>query len=192
MTREIFVQLLVATLTRPREAAETVLANRPAPDVVWTGLALVTVLGALASVLTQLGGAVVPLPEGAVVVGPLAYAAILGLTLLLTAWALNLAGRIFDGEGRFEEALTLIVWLETVALTVRVVADLLLFVAPPISMAVGLVGLFALFWALINFIRVLHRFAGIGRALLTLLVAMLGLGIALTIVMAFLGVGTGV
>ena len=189
MTRDAFLRLIGTTLLQPREAGETVLALRPTREVVWTGLALVTVLGALSGVITQLGAGTVPMPDGAIVVGPMAYAAILGLSLLLTAWALNAAGRAFGGEGRFDEALALIVWLEIVALAVRLVSDLLLFIAPPISVAVGLVGLLALLWALVNFVRVLHRFPGLGKAVLTLVVAMIGLGIGLSILMGFVGVG---
>ena len=57
------------------------------------------------------------------------------------------------------------------------------------SPSVGLAGLFVLLWCLLNFTRELHGFAGLGRAAVTLILAVLGLGIGLSLILALIGVG---
>lgn len=148
---------------------------------------LVSALGALLVGLVGGGGMTLPMGESEVVVSPLGYALALVVSLLVSALAIALAGRSLGGTGTFDQALSVIVWVEVVALVVRVIQLLVVLILPLAAPVVGLLGLAVLLWTLINFVRVLHGFDGFGRAVLTLLLGGLGVGIAFSLVIAALG-----
>ena len=185
-------RLAQLTLSQPARAAQAVMALNVPRDALWLCLALVTVAGVLISALGQ--GPVMTMPIGAggtVVVGPFGYALILGASLVLTIFALHYTGGMLGGTGRFDDALALIAWLEAVAVAVRFVADLAALLSLTLATVVSLAGLGLLLWALLNFINELHRFDSIGRSLLTLFLAMVGIAVGLSLILSIIGVGSG-
>ncbi|GGL65344.1 YIP1 family protein [Wenxinia marina] len=183
-------RLLRLSLLDPAAAARAVLALRLPTGALWSGLGAVTCLGVLVAALAE--GAVIELALGSgtvLVLSPFAYAVLLASSLVVTVFAVTWTGRMLGGQGDLEGALALVVWLEAVAIAVRLAQILTVLVLPPLALFVGLAGLFVLLWCLLNFTRELHGFDGLGRAAVTLILAVLGLGIGLSLILALIGVG---
>lgn len=177
----------------PQAAASRLIALRLPRGTVLEGAALVSVLGALLVGGASGGDLTLPMGEaGEVRVSPLAYAVVLMASLLLSAAAVHLGGRALGGRGTFDQALTVMVWIDVVALAVQVVQLLAILVLPVAAPLLGLAGIALLFWCLLNFVRVLHGFAGFGRTILALLVGGLGLGLGLAVLLGLAGGGADV
>ncbi len=145
---------------------------------------LVSVLDAL--LVGTLGGGSFALPmlDGSMrPVGPLTHATLLTALLVLSAGALQVAGQVLGGRGRLTEALLVVGWLEVISLAVPVVQVVVHLLLPPLAGLVGLAGIAVLLWCLLHFVRVLHGFDGFGRTVGTLLLAMIGIGIGLSMIL---------
>ena len=176
--------LIRDSVATPQAMAERLLRLRLPLGRVLEAVALVSVLDAL--LVGTLGGGsfAVPMMDGsALTVGPLAYAALLAASLVLSAAAVQVAGQMLGGRGRLTESLLVIAWLEVVALADRLVQVLVLLLLPPLAGVVGLAGLAVLLWCLVHFVRVLHGFPGFGRTVGTLLLALLGIVIGLSMIL---------
>lgn len=184
-----FLHLLRDSVAEPGEFADRLLAVRPRNGVVLEAAVLVTALDAL--VLGALGGGatMLPTPAGEVALSPFEHAGVLLASLLLSAAAIQVGGRLLKGRGRYPEALVLVVWLEVVALAVQLATVLAALVLPPLGALLGLLGFAVLLWCLLHFIRALHGFAGLGRAAGALLLGGLVMVLGTSILLALLGVG---
>ncbi|SHJ16810.1 Yip1 family protein [Wenxinia saemankumensis] len=179
------------SLTDPRRAAAAILALRLPRPVLVEALILVTALGTLAALLGSAEMQIVlPLGEtGALVFSPFLYALLLGSALTVTALAIDLVGRMMGGAGKFADALALVVWIEVLALVVRLAQMAAFLLSSLVGAIVSIAGLGLLLWCLINFVRVLHGFDGPGRAAAVLILSFLGIGFGLSLILALIGVG---
>jgi hypothetical protein len=185
------MRLLALTVRDPVEAARLLLSLHLSRGVLWQALALVTIVSVLVVALSP-----GPMPDAATAEGtdalflsPFAYATILGASLVMLVFALHFTGAALGGSGSFAGTLTLVIWLEVLATAVRVVQVVTLLVAPVAAGIVSIAGLVLLFWTLVNFIRVLHGFDTLGRAILTLLLAIAGMSVGLMLILGLIGVG---
>jgi hypothetical protein len=185
------MRLLALTVRDPAEAARMLLSLHLSRGVLWQALALVTIVSVLVVALSP-----GPMPDAATAEGtdalflsPFAYATILGASLVILVFALHFTGAALGGTGSFAGTLTLVTWLEVLATAVRVVQVVTLLVAPVAAGIVSIAGLVLLFWTLVNFIRVLHGFDTLGRAILTLLLAIAGMSVGLMLILGLIGVG---
>lgn len=180
--------LVRQSLTNPRDTALRLLAAEPPAAVGLQGVVLVTALGGLLVGVLSGGRLELPMGQGVVALSPLAYAAVLLLTLALGSVALASAGRALGGTGTVAGALALVAWLQGIDLALQVVGITAAILVPPLAPLVALGGLAALLWCLLGFVQALHGF-GPGRALGTILLAALGLGVTLAALLGFLGLG---
>ncbi len=184
------LRLLGLTVRAPAEAARLLLSLHLSRGVLWQALGLVTILSVLVVALSpgpmpDAGAAGGPEP---VYLSPFAYATISarrGHACLCTAFHRSALG----GTGSFPGTLTLVVWLEVLATAIRVVQVVALLMAPVLAGIVSVAGVALLFWTLVNFIKVLHGFDTLGRAVLTLLLAIAGLSVGLMLILGLIGVG---
>lgn len=182
--------MLRDSVAEPQEAADRLLALRPATAVVVQAAVLVSVLDALILGVLGDGALVMPTPlGGGALVPPLGQAAILLVSLFLSAAALQVGGRLLGGTGRFEEALLLVVWLEVMSMGVQAVTLLAALILPPLAGLLGLLGLAILLWCLVHFTRALHGFPGFGRPVATLLLGAVVVVVGLSAILALLGFG---
>lgn len=180
--------LLRLSLRAPADAATRLLGGLPGPAAIWQALVLVICVSVVLTALIQ--GAMPMMPihaEGAFGLSPFGYAGLLGASLVLLAAGVTATGRILGGAGRFGPALALIVWLEVLAMALRLVQGVLILVLPPLAGLVGLAGLVWLFWCLARFVQVLHGFRGVGRATVALFLAFIAIGTALALLLALTG-----
>lgn len=185
MTPTELPMLARLTVTDPAGAAKQLLAQGYGREVVWTAFALVIVANTLLVTITFLGAS----NEGlqGLFASPVTFLPMLALSLVLVAGSVTLVGLLFGGKGRFEDILLLIVWLQAL----RVLVQMGLLVLTPISgvlsslaaMAVSILGL----WILVNFIYVAHQLDALWRAAVVFILGIIGMGIALSILLSFLG-----
>ncbi|PHP29594.1 YIP1 family protein [Limimaricola cinnabarinus] len=180
--------LLRLSLRAPGDAAARLLVTFPGAAATWQALALVTCISVVLTALLQ--GAmpmVAASPDMGFGLTPFAYAGLLGVSLVLLAGGVTATGRLLGGEGRFAPALALVVWLEVLAMALRLVQGVLILVLPPLAGLVGLAGLVWLFWCLVRFIQTLHGFGGPGRSIVVLVLAFIAIGTGLALVLALTG-----
>ncbi|SDE15847.1 YIP1 family protein [Limimaricola pyoseonensis] len=191
----LVADLLRLSLRAPREAGQRVMTLPLSRATVGQGLVLVTCLSVLLTALLQGAMPAVPtdgLPEPDMQgfgLSPFAYAGLLGTSLLLLAFGLSAAGRALGGSGRFDEALAIVVWLEVLAMLLRLIQGVTILVLPPLGGLIGLAGLVYLFWCLVQFTAALHGFSGPGRAVITLFLALIGIGATIALLLALTGIG---
>lgn len=186
MTPQAFLSLAVQTVTAPREVARLLLSLNLSRQVLGLCFGLVVVLNALVfSVADQLLGET---PGGGLLGVPLVFFALQGLTLLATIMFMTWVGAMLGGDGRIDEVAVLLIWLQAL----RVLVQAILLVILPISAQLGaliiLLTSAAGVWILINFIDEAHRFDNLFKAGLVLILGIFGMAIALSIVLATLGI----
>lgn len=183
-----FLRLVWQTVIAPAETAERIVALRLPRAVLWQAMALVTILSVLLAALVQ--GALPTLPTATgTPIAPISYALILGGSLVILVFALHYTGQALGGNGEFSGAIALVVWLEAVAMVIRFAQGILLLISPAIAGLFSIVSLGILLWCLINFIDVLHRFDSRGKAVLVLFLAVVGIAVGLTFILALIGAG---
>lgn len=182
--------LIWRSIVAPAKVGAALAAVRLSRGVLWQALLLVTVVSGLT--LQLIGGPLAsPIGSGQVL-GPYANTMILGASLVMLVFALFFTGRALGGTGRFPAALALVAWLEVVAIVLRIAVFLASqILGPAISAGLPLLVVAVLFWTMINFVRALHGFATLGRAIMTLVLAVLGIGFGLTLILAAIDILSG-
>jgi hypothetical protein len=180
--------LLVLSLKAPEAAARFLIGLNLPRNILWQLFVLVTILSVLIVVVTQ-GPAPEPVQgEPAIpAISPMAYTVILGAALVLFAAALQFAGQILGGAGTFEAAMIIVIWTEAVSTVLRILQATILLVIPGSAGLLTILGVGLMIWVLVNFVNALHRFDHLGKALLTIVIATFGIGLALSLVLAVIG-----
>ena len=179
--------LMRDSVTAPRETATQLLGLHLPRSVLLEGTALLAVVNGLLAVL--LGGIAMPMQDGSeMVINPILWTLILFAGMILSASALQVAGRILGGIGSFEGALLVTVWINSLGLAIELATILLGFLSVDVASVFFLLGLVVLLWALVNFVRVLHGFDGILRSFLAIVLAgfgtLVGLSFLLTLALS--------
>ena len=187
MTGADVMELGRMTLTRPQEAARAVLAMGFPRGELWNLFLLTIALaGLLGQIAVLLGGAAEgPQPTG------IGIAALVGGSILLTAGAVHVVGRWFGGEGRFEDSLLLMIWLQLVIVGLQAIQTVALIVAPAFAGLIAIAATVLMTWVLVNFIAVVHGFQSLGKVFLSMILTLFGLAFALSVVLGLLGVTVG-
>ncbi|MCC5973324.1 MAG: hypothetical protein JJT81_04650 [Rubellimicrobium sp.] len=186
--------LLWQSVVDPSAAGRWLIALDLPRAVLWQALVLVTVLSVLLVALTQ--GALPSGPAGGaaggpVILSPFSYGIILGASLAVLALGLFVTGLGMGGMGEFNGALVLVIWIEVMAMAARTIVVLVSLVLPMTGglatlAAVGLLG-----WVLLNFTNVLHEFGSLWKSAITLVFAVIGISLAITLMVTILGLGAG-
>jgi hypothetical protein len=178
------------TVSNPREGAETMLALGLPRQALWLAFALVVVLSMfLGDLLYLLAG----LPEDGALTGPLmgspiAAGLLQGAFLFLMAHAITYVGRAFGGTGRFDEALTLVVWLQFIFLCVQILQLVAVLVIPPVAGLITLLAVGLFFWLLVNFVATLHGFTSLGMVFVMTILSGFTILFLLSLILTLLGV----
>jgi len=177
----------IFTLQKPREAAQRVLAEDIAIGTIWLMLATVV---AVSVVMGQ--GSVILTTEGALanpyIANPLLmYAIQMGLLTVMT-YATHHIGRFMGGTGEFEDALTLVTWLQFVLVCLQVVQTVAMFLAPPVADLIGIAGLLLFLWLFTNFVAVLHGFQSLGLVFVMILLSAFGVTFVISLILTMIGV----
>ncbi len=194
MTGAAEVKALIAlTLTEPRQAARRLMAMNLPAEARWLGLGLVVVMTMLTLQLIRLVlPDADPSPFGAAMGHPVSGFAFQAGSILVVSAVMAGAGRLFGGQGRFQDALLLMVWLEFVLALIAVLQLLLILVLPVAASILSIVALGLFLWLMVQFSAALHGFANLWAVLAGMVASFLVLVVAMALILAFLGLDPAV
>ena len=183
--------LVRLTLTQPRAAAQAVM-RVPLPMAGrWSALLLMATLSAL---LMQVLGMLLPPalgPDGQELrpVGPLVWAGMVTVGMMITAGLAHAVGRWRGGKGEFADAVILVAWLQFLQLLLVAVQIVVMLVLPMLAPVIEIASVLLFLWLLVNFVAEMHGFRSLGLVFLGVIMTFVGAVIALSILMLSLGVG---
>lgn len=171
------------SIADPEKGGHAVMALNPPLQARWMGLAAAVVLGVLvAYMLPLLAGRLGAVPSPFLVVAIQTGANLLAIALMTQV------GRMFGGQGRAEDALLLIAWLQALLVAVQVVQLVVAVILPPLAVLVTMLAVALFFWLVSGFVQALHGFTSRPLVLLGVLGAMFATAIALSFLMLVLGI----
>lgn len=184
-----FWNLVGRSITEPAEVAREVIATEWRRDTLWTALALVAILNVILLALMQMLSPVpAALEQQGVVLSPFTYTILVGAFLVIFVFAIKGAGGMLGGQGTLDATLVLMVWFQVVSLVLEAAQVVLVLISPFLGGLFGMVSLGVLLWCIVNFIDVLHGFQNKGKAVGTLLLALIGTAMGAALVLMFVGV----
>ena len=173
----------------PTNAAQKVVGMQLPRDGLWTALALIAVLNVIMLTLLQVATpAPVAFEEQVFALSPFSYVAIIGIFLVLFVFSTYHVGKMFGGAGTLEATLAIIVWFQSISLTLEAVQLLLVLISPAIASIFGLLSLGALIWCFVNFVNVLHQYENLGKSIVTIILALLGTALVAGIILTIFGI----
>lgn len=187
MTLKDLAALAMDTLRDPRGTGERLIALNLGLPVLWTALALASVLSAL---LFSINMAIFPaaFPMPGLFFNPILYAVVLAGGMVISMHLLTWMGTMLGGRGSLAEVTVLLVWLQYLRLVAQAGLLLLTMIMPPLGMMATIVVAFYSLWLLLNFLDVAHRFGSLGKALVVLLMTAVGIVVGLSFLLALIGV----
>lgn len=189
MNFDDFKALLRLTFRDPETAARTLIAAGWPVSARWMALVAAVSISAL---LATASARMFPLPEGEVAVLPLtvqpmAMAGMQLAAIVLAAGLMTAVGRMFGGQGRFEDALILTVWIEVVLLIVQLVQIVAALALPSLAGMLGVMAVALFLWLTVQFTKALHGFRSTPKVFLGLIATAFLAGFALSVIAAALG-----
>lgn len=199
MIKGIPLHILIAeTIRDPRSAARQLLGMNIAREHAWMALIAVVSLGAILSALPVMGITEVtpdmtPLQVQmiAMMQRPVIFAFINFAGTVCLVFGFYWTGRALGGQGRLEDMLVLMVWLQVVLLAVQVGMFLLGLVVPFLAALVSLAILPMTLWISATFVDEVHGFESLLKAVGVMFAWLVGLSIGLMFLLTLMGVGAG-
>ncbi|SFN37061.1 Yip1 domain-containing protein [Roseovarius lutimaris] len=192
MTQAGFKALLVQTLFAPRRAAEGLIALNLPQRWLWTALALMSVLNSIVySVSLRLTPTSDPMATAMMPPAfhsPVLFTMFLFGALAITVLALYWIGKGLGGQGRMDDVLVLICWLQVLRLILQVVVAVLVIVAPVLGALVIFTASLWGIYILIGFVDAAHRFGNMFKAAGVIVLAMVAMVVGLSILLSIIGV----
>lgn len=151
--------LAIASVMQPQQVARQLMAWGPPRAFRWQAMLLLAALSTLmTAVMVLLAGPDSMLSTDGMG-GPFAATLIeIGVNLLAVLLVTGI-GQLAGGQGRFDDAVLLMAWVQFILLLWQVPQSLALLIAPPLFLPLVSVGVVLMFWLLAQFITALHGFA---------------------------------
>ena len=179
--------LVKDTFQNPSDVADYLMSLGYPRPVLWMLVVLVSVLSVLTLAIFQALVPMVENPQG-MVVSPLAYAVIIGASLIILVFAIHLVGQVLGGTGTFNHALLLMIWVQFMAIPIQLIQAVFLLVLPALVGFVTMGGLVFLIFCLTHFITRLHGFESRMRGFGTLALSLVGMVLGLALILTMIGV----
>ncbi len=152
-------ELITNSLTDPARAAVDLLRMNFTIPVLLQAAIAVTALTTLLGLLTvTASGGPADLISAAMSSSPLSFAIMQFGMFLFMSGMIFLGGRAFGGIGSLQGSLLVGVWIGVMQLIIQVAQFLVLSLSPLLAGMMSLAALVWLFWALSQFVKVLHGF----------------------------------
>jgi hypothetical protein len=171
--------LMRLTLRDPRGGMRAVLNLGLDDRMRWLALVLVAVVTTVVSGLAVLLAGM-QLPEVPRDISPLPIAAIQVVVMAVGAVLVHILGRAAGGQGRFTDAILVVVWLQVFLVVLQVAQVAAAVLIPPLAPIVFLVTVVAIYWFLTHFVAELHGF----KNLFAVFGAILGATVLLSILLS--------
>ncbi|GGE41336.1 YIP1 family protein [Actibacterium pelagium] len=158
--------LALESVQTPRVAARKVLELPATRGQAWGAFVAMILLSV---VLTGIGQILFPVPPEQVLaflqMSPFQAVGLLGGITLALIMAIVSIGRLMGGQGDMDGGLRLFAWMQAILIALQVVQLLLVPVMAILAALLGLVSIALFIWLLLNFVAELHKFDGIGQAI---------------------------
>ncbi|MBV1903580.1 MAG: YIP1 family protein [Marinosulfonomonas sp.] len=179
-----------ASVRDPRAGARQIMAVSMPRKSRWEALFLIVVLSVLLTQLTQVftGHSAGIIVGGPGLSTPLALGLMQLVMLVVMIFGIFLLGRQAQGTGSFDDTILLVTWLQFILICLQVLQTVAFMLVPIVGNILGLAGFALFFWLLANFVTELHGFSSPGRVFVSILIAMVGFAILLSVVLSVLGV----
>lgn len=185
-------ELFIDTIKAPKEAARQILALKLDGPTIWQGLALATILNAVAFVLTILAFPPAA-PPMAQAISPITLAVLFFVSMSVGTLSLYWGGKFIGGVASFNDLLALVTWLQYMRLAVQLGGFILMIAAPGVALLATSLALLYGVWILLSFVNEAQGFDSFGKAMANLLIGFIGLVFILSLILTFLGFGpTGI
>ncbi|MBU3030436.1 Yip1 family protein [Paracoccus marinaquae] len=189
MSSDDLQALVGLTFRNPEAAAKSLIAAGWPITARWMALLLAVSVSAM---LAWISAQMFPLPEGeapilSLTAQPMAMAGMQLVAVVLAAALMAGVGRLFGGQGRFEDALLLTVWIEAVLLIVQLAQVLLSVVMPPLAGILGMLAIALFLWLTVQFTKALHGFRSGPKVFLGLVATAFLAGFVLSVLAAAFG-----
>jgi hypothetical protein len=175
----MWLQLLVDTVTNPRETARHLIAMNPSVPTRWQAFAFLTILSTVLPMAAfWIGGG-----DGRAEVqasNPIILTGVQFGFNILTVLLMQGVGQWAGGKGQFADALLLMVWLQVMLLILQVAQSVAIIVAPVLLLPIMAVGIVLLFWLLSHFTAELHGFKSAWRVFAAIFGIMFVLGLTIS------------
>ena len=189
MTFADFKPLVRTTLTDPREAARRIMALNLPREASWTALALVAVVNsAVLQFMINAAPAETQAQFPSYFNSPLAVFVLMAGMMVVYIHSVFWSGRAMSGEGRLDDVLALIVWLQILRTAAQITIILLSGLLPQVAGILSLVALVWGLWILFSFVAESMSLPSIGHAVIVLFMAVVGLVLGIGILLAMIGV----
>ncbi|WP_270918203.1 YIP1 family protein [Parasedimentitalea psychrophila] len=178
--------LVMMTLTSPAQAARSILSVPWPRQLLWSAMVLAIALNAIIYSAQEI---LFPLPSEVVFprLSPLGYFAVVLVLQVVFVFALQASGRWLGGQGKFDELLAVVVWLQLLQVALQLAMTVLFLVAPSLAGILNLAAtLFGLF-IFSRFINEVHQLQSIWRAFGALLMASIIIALALSFLLGLVG-----
>lgn len=188
MTADDLLPLVKTTLRNPPDAARMIMGWDLPRDVLWTALALVAALNTLIiqALLTGSGpSAAIPSYFHA----PLTLFVLMAGVMVIYVHALFWAGLAIKGQGRLDDLLAVVVWLQALRTAAQLGIVLVSLLVPALGMLVMVAFAIWGLWILLNFIATTLNLPSPAHGLVVLVIGLAGLVLGLSILLALIGVG---
>lgn len=186
--KEQLTALFWLTIREPAEAALVIMSRPMARQISWMILMLGVLLNVMVHFLTL---TLFPAPAELSVpllTTPFMYAAVMGGGLVAMIYAFYFGGRAIGGQGRFDDLLLALGWLQYMRFVLQMLVLVLMLLLPGLALLVSLgIGLYSI-WVVMNFVNVIHGLGSLGKSFVLLLMTALGLLLALSMLLSMTAV----
>ncbi|MDA1239182.1 MAG: YIP1 family protein, partial [Proteobacteria bacterium] len=167
--------MVLSTLKDPREGASNILAFAPTRQMLWFSMIVVVIISILMSEIANYMLPVVPDNTIIVVMDiPLLAAGILMFIMVVMIYCTHYIGQACGGNGRLDESFSVVIWLQSIMISLQLLQLLIIPFFPNLAVVFGLFGGVVFFWLYINFVTVLHGFNSLGKVTVGVIFSIVG------------------
>jgi hypothetical protein len=186
MLSDIF-KMVLSTLKDPREGASNILAFAPTRQMLWFSMIVVVIISILMSEIANYMLPVVPDNTIIVVMDiPLLAAGILMFMMVVMIYCTHYIGQACGGNGRLDESFSVVIWLQSIMISLQLLQLLIIPFFPNLAVVFGLFGGVVFFWLYINFVTVLHGFNSLGKVTVGVIFSIVGVFFVFSLVVGAL------
>jgi len=185
------IGMAIQTVPEPRKVAREIFALRIERTVLWQAFALLVVISTLMGLISSILFPVDPAMYGTVLSDPIRVGVLEAAVLVVGVFAIYSLGRVFGGEGRFDQAIMTVTWVQFVMLLIQGVMFVLLLFAPILAGILWLAGSGIFFWILSHFVAEMHGFKSTGLVFAMILISLMATIFGVSLIFALMGVGSG-
>ncbi|KPN62436.1 Yip1 domain-containing protein [Aliiroseovarius crassostreae] len=180
--------MILQTVPEPRKVARDLFDLPVSRKARWLSLWLLLVFAAAAGVVSHLLYPVDAAVFGPVLSDPMVLGAIEAAFLVSGVFMIYLIGRLAGGQGSFDDALTIAIWLEFVLLVFQLASLVFSLFAPALAGILMVMSSVLFFWILSHFIAESHGFRSAGLVFAGIASTMVLAVFALSFLLVLLGV----